>query len=390
MPSSRTTVEKDIEQNHDDVSYLKNHTVHTFSWRDVSVLVKDRATGQRLPILSSSYGHVRAGEVLALMGPSGCGKTTLLNVLAHRRAATKSTVAGDVLVNGKKTTTQDIRQFSSYVEQEDALIGSLTVRETVDFAAQLSLSHKISKAERRRRVNNLLSSFGLQQQANTIVGTPIRKGISGGQKRRLGTASQLLTAPKILFLDEPTSGLDSAASYEVMSFIKEIAKANNIIVIASIHQPSSSTFVLFDQLMLLSGGKQCYFGRVVGLEQYFASISRPIPLHTNPAEYLLDIVNTDFAKEKATALHQVAGIQDAWTTSNEYNALKVAVDVTTPASDYTIDGHQISDSPGTSMRTPLILLHRNFIKSYRDLLAYGVRLAMYTGLAIMMGKSNRP
>ena len=82
----------------------------------------------------------------------------------------------------------------------------------------------MTKSERISRINSLLESFGLQEQANTLIGTPIRKGLSGGQKRRVSVASQLITSPKILFLDEPTSGLDSAASYEVMNFVRNIAK----------------------------------------------------------------------------------------------------------------------------------------------------------------------
>ena len=91
----------------------------------------------------------------------------------------------------------------------------------------------MTKTERKRRVDGLIESFGLRQQANSIIGTPIRKGISGGQKRRVSVASQLITAPKILFLDEPTSGLDSAASFEVISFVKEVAKRNNVSIISS-------------------------------------------------------------------------------------------------------------------------------------------------------------
>ena len=79
-----------------------------------------------------------------------------------------------------------------------------------------------------QRANSLLAAFGLQGQANTIVGTPVRKGLSGGQKRRVGIASQLITCPKILFLDEPTSGLDSAASYEVMSYLKEVTRKHRV------------------------------------------------------------------------------------------------------------------------------------------------------------------
>jgi ABC-type multidrug transport system ATPase subunit len=82
-----------------------------------------------------------------------------------------------------------------------------------------------------RRIDGLIESFGLRHQANTIIGTPIRKGISGGQKRRVSVASQLITAPKILFLDEPTSGLDSAASFEVISFVKQVAKRNNVSIV---------------------------------------------------------------------------------------------------------------------------------------------------------------
>jgi ABC-type multidrug transport system, ATPase component len=85
----------------------------------------------------------------------------------------------------------------------------------------------ISKRERLDRIQALLEAFGIQNQADTLVGTPIRKGISGGQKRRVSVASQLITCPKILFLDEPTSGLDSTASYEVMSYVKELARSNN-------------------------------------------------------------------------------------------------------------------------------------------------------------------
>ena len=279
---------------------------------------KDRRTKQPLPILASSYGHATAGQVVALMGPSGSGKTTLLNVLAHR-IATSVGVEGDVLVNGLRIGQKRLRHLSSYVEQEDALIGSLTVRETVDFAARLSLS--ISAKERRDRVDDLVESFGLQGQAGTIVGTPIQKGISGGQKRRLSVASQLVTSPKILFLDEPTSGLDSAASREVMNYISTVAKQHQIIVIASIHQPSTATFELFDRVLLLSKGKTCFFGATADINAYFNNIDRPIPMHTNPAEFLLDLVNTDFGRNHQGVNQQLAEIHEAWNSSTERAAL---------------------------------------------------------------------
>ena len=159
---------------------------------------------------------------------SGSGKTTLLNVLAHRAATASATIQQTLAINGTPTSLASFRKLSSYVEQEDALVGSLTVRETLHFAAQLALPSSVSKAERKARIEGLLSSFGLHDQADTIIGTPIRKGVSGGQKRRVSVAAQLMTSPKILFLDEPTSGLDSAASWEVMSFVKELAKKHKV------------------------------------------------------------------------------------------------------------------------------------------------------------------
>ena len=159
---------------------------------------------------------------------SGCGKTTLLNVLAQRPQQPSSVIDACVQVNDKVTSPALIRRIACFVEQEDALMGSLTVRETVEFAARLSLPSSVGKRERSAKVDHLLASFGLTEQANTLVGTPIRKGISGGQKRRLSIATQLVTDPDILFLDEPTSGLDSAASYEVVSYLRSVAKATNV------------------------------------------------------------------------------------------------------------------------------------------------------------------
>jgi ATP-binding cassette, subfamily G (WHITE), member 2 len=161
------------------------------------------------------------------MGPSGCGKTTLLNMLASR-ATDAMKEEGTILVNGAKPSRSTFREISCFVEQEDALIGSLTVRETLHFASRLSSTSSLPKKERLLRINGLLDAFGLVEQADALIGTPIRKGISGGQKRRVGVASQLITSPSIMFLDEPTSGLDSAASYEVVNYLKGVAKRNNV------------------------------------------------------------------------------------------------------------------------------------------------------------------
>ena len=134
----------DLEKNPSVNAGLFNNTVHCFSWRNINVTVKDRQSKQDRLILSDANGHVASGEVVALMGPSGSGKTTLLNVLAQRTASAKARTEGDVMVNGNRTRWEQLRHISSYVEQEDALIGSLTVRETMHFAARLALPRSVT------------------------------------------------------------------------------------------------------------------------------------------------------------------------------------------------------------------------------------------------------
>ncbi|XMA17305.1 hypothetical protein WAI453_010096 [Rhynchosporium graminicola] len=378
----RERYDVDIEGKASDEAHLLNNTVRNFIWQDVTVTVKDKKTGKPKAILDNVEGIVKAGEICALMGPSGCGKTTLLNVLAHREAASGARVEGVTLINGSSPSAGAFRRMTCYVEQDDALIGSLTVRETLHFAARLAHKNTLSRADRIKRIDALIESFGLEDQQDTLIGTPIRKGISGGQKRRLSVAAQLITAPKVMFLDEPTSGLDSAASYEVIHYIKEVAKRNNLIVIASIHQPSTSTFQMFDSLLLLSGGKPFYFGPVEGVEAHFISLGFPMPIHTNPAEFILDLMNVDFANDGPVATQQLYEMQMAWTRSHRARDIATQIYATSSL----IEPPTISKPPNRGFFTVVMtLVHRSLIKSYRDVVAYGIRIAMYIGLAIMMG-----
>jgi len=311
------------------------------------------------------------------MGPSGCGKTTLLNVLASRPTGARK-VEGTVLVNGGKPSRGAFREMSRFVEQDDALIGSLTVRETLHFASRLASTSSLPRRERIARIDGLLDSFGLRDQAGTLIGTPIRKGISGGQKRRVGVASQLITSPKILFLDEPTSGLDSAASWEVVNYLKGVAKRNNLIVIASIHQPSTAVFNLFDKLLLLSAGKPHYFGPVSGVSAHYESLGHQVPLHVNPAEFLLELVNIDFSSNRDSASGHLDEMHASWMSSSRAAVVSALVDEVEKNGDREVAFAAAEKKP--SMPSLVVtLLHRSFIKSHRDVVAYGIRFAMYIG-----------
>lgn len=376
--TSSSSHEKDVEAT--TTSLFENDVIKSFSWSNINVNVKDRTTKSQLTILDSCSGLAKAGEVVALMGPSGSGKTTLLNTLANRL---QSSWQGQVCVNDSPLNSERLRDISGYVEQEDALIGSLTVRETIEFAYKLAVPG-LKKNARREMTGSLIAAFGLQQQENSLIGTPIRRGISGGQKRRVSVAAQLVTSPKILFLDEPTSGLDSAASYEVMKFISSVAKKHNLIVIASIHQPSTTTFELFDSLLLLSKGKTCYFGPVKEVSTYFDGFAA-LPPRMNPAEFMLDLVNTDFNLERQlvpghTPRPDISQVLNHWNMSEMRRFLTTRLNTSgNPLVVLTELKRPLR------LDVPMVLLHRNWIKSRRDFLAYGTRIAMYLGLAIMMG-----
>ena len=137
---------------------------------------------------------------------------------------------------------------------------TLTVREAVHYSAQLQLPGSMPTSAKKERAEMTICEMGLQDCIETRIGGWGKKGLSGGQKRRVSICIEILTRPKLLFLDEPTSGLDSAASYHVMDRIVKLAHREGITVIASIHQPSSEVFELFHNLCLLSSGKTVYFG----------------------------------------------------------------------------------------------------------------------------------
>ena len=139
------------------------------------------------------------------------------------------------------------------------MLGTLTVRETVTYSAHLRLPNNLTKEEVNDIVEGTIMEMGLQECADTVIGNWHLRGISGGEKKRLSVALEILTMPKILFLDEPTSGLDSASAFFVVQALRNIARDGRT-VISSIHQPSSEVFALFDDLFLLSGGETVYFG----------------------------------------------------------------------------------------------------------------------------------
>ncbi|KAG5014997.1 hypothetical protein JHK85_021133 [Glycine max] len=266
------------------------------TWKDVWVTASVGKNEMSKSILEGLTGYAKPGQLLAIMGPSGCGKSALLDTLAGRLGSnTRQT--GEILINGRKQALA--YGTSAYVTQDDTLLTTLTVGEAVHYSAQLQLPDTMSKEEKKERADFTIREMGLQDAINTRIGGWGVKGISGGQKRRVSICIEILTRPGLLFLDEPTSGLDSAASYYVMKRIATLDKKDDVhrTVIASIHQPSSEVFQLFDNLCLLSSGRTVYFGPASAAKEFFASNDFPCPPLMNPSDHLLKTINKDFDQD---------------------------------------------------------------------------------------------
>ncbi|XP_024183630.1 ABC transporter G family member 1 [Rosa chinensis] len=354
------------------------------TWEDLWVGVGDGKGGQRM-ILQGLTGFAQPGQVLAIMGPSGCGKSTLLDALAGRLNS-NTQQRGKILINGRKEKL--VCGTSAYVTQDDTLMTTLTVREAVYYSAQLQLPNSMSKAEKKERAETTIREMGLQDSMNTRIGGWSRKGLSGGQKRRVSICIEILTRPKLLFLDEPTSGLDSAASYHVMKRIVKLAHRDGRTVIASIHQPSSEVFELFQNLCLLSSGRTVYFGPASKAEQFFASNGFPCPTMTNPSDHYLRTINKDFDVD----IEQ--GHDGKTSTEEAINILIRSYESSNTLKQVHLRVNEICQQRGGALEKGshanfitqcLVLTRRSFVNMYRDLGYYWLRLAIYIALCLCVG-----
>jgi ABC-type multidrug transport system ATPase subunit len=246
-------------------------------------------------ILKGISGMVKPGETMAIMGTSGSGKTSCLDILAGRYKT--GLVSGSVLINGKVPNRSEFKKISGYVDQEETLMPTLTVYETLLYSALLRLPRNMSKEAKQLRVQETMVELGLEHLANTKIGYAGKRGISGGEKRRVSIAIELVTNPSIIFLDEPTSGLDSYNAYGVIFSLVTLAKRYNRTVIFTIHQPRSNIFTLFDRLLLLESGFMVYSGTLSNKETnenylslWLESIGKGCPLGFNMGDHLIDIM----------------------------------------------------------------------------------------------------
>nr|GME05617.1 ABC transporter G family member 25 [Ipomoea batatas] len=238
-------------------------------------------------ILSGITGMVHPGEILAVLGPSGSGKSTLLNALAGRLQLQGFT--GTVLANNRKLSKPVLKR-TGFVAQDDVLYPHLTVRETLIFCALLRLPGSLPKRDKIATAESVIAELGLEKCENTIIGNAFVRGISGGERKRVSIAHEMLINPSLLILDEPTSGLDSTAAFRLVSTLRSLAQKGKT-VLTSVHQPSSRVYQMFSSVLVLSEGRSLYFGKGNEAMSYFESVGFSPSFPMNPADFLLDLAN---------------------------------------------------------------------------------------------------
>lgn len=296
---SRKKKESDFakQQGIDYVKVKDDGTVETslhdgkveLSFAGISLELRQKK-GSRMILDGSIRGKASPGRLLAIMGPSGSGKSTLLDALAGTiKYSKKLSLKGLRFLNGQ-VVSEDSQIPAAYIQQETNFFPHMTVRETLDFRVELHMGSTLTKSQRDQMVMKLMEELNLVKSADTIVGDNKVRGLSGGERKRLTIACEMINSPSILFLDEPTSGLDSYQAQQVVETLRTLADAGKTII-AVIHQPSQNSFSMFDDLLLLSEGKQMYFGEVSKVRSYLEGLGFKAAKETGTAEHVLDCIS---------------------------------------------------------------------------------------------------
>ncbi|KAJ8439251.1 hypothetical protein Cgig2_030186 [Carnegiea gigantea] len=269
----------------------------------ISKLMGSQPQEAKLAILRDVSGIIKPGRMTLLLGPPGCGKTSLLLALSGNLDKSLK-IQGDIEYNGYKLKEFIPQKTSAYISQQDLHIPEMTVRETIDFSARCqgvgSRAETMIEVCRREKQEGIIPDpdidaymkiLGLDICADIIVGDAMRRGVSGGQKKRLTTGEMIVGPTKALFMDEITNGLDSSTAFQIVSCIQQLVHITNATALIALLQPAPETFDLFDDIILMAEGKIVYHGPRDCVLQFFEDCGFRCPSRKGVADFLQEVIS---------------------------------------------------------------------------------------------------
>ncbi|XP_054157514.1 ATP-binding cassette sub-family G member 4-like [Oppia nitens] len=309
-----------------------NPNSFTVVWKDVTYKVRHRLFRERI-IINNVSGFFKSGQIMAIMGPSGCGKSSLLKCLSGNK---KAGVSGSVTVSTKRKLKVAV------IQQDDYLDKRLTVRESLNYASRLK---NLAEIDHKSNVESVLKKLEIEKCADIRT-----KRCSGGQRKRVSIALELLSRPNILILDEPTSGLDSVTTWQLVNMLVDLTKhpTNPIAIIATIHQPSGRLFNLFNSVYIMSFDGQCmYQGVPQALVNFLGQYGLRCPKFHNPSDFALEVASKEHGIGRVLLLSSIMKIEALDLVAHPYRIV--------PYFSY------------NTLRDIWILTKRSFKLSYRDI-----------------------
>uniref|UniRef100_A0A8C9QZL1 ATP-binding cassette, sub-family G (WHITE), member 5 n=1 Tax=Scleropages formosus TaxID=113540 RepID=A0A8C9QZL1_SCLFO len=324
-------------------------------------------------ILRNVSFHVDSGQIMGILGNSGSGKTTLLDAISGR-IGSKGDFGGEVFVNGRKLKRKQLPDCFSYVLQSDNLLSYLTVEETLTFTAQLALRRHSADAI-RKKVGAVMAELSLTHVAHNVIGGRIFPGISGGERRRVSIASQLLQDPKIILLDEPTTGLDSMTASQIVVLLAEMAKRDRIVIV-TIHQPRSELFKVFSRIAIMSLGELVFCGEPGEMVNFFSGCGYECPEYCNPFDFYVDLTSVDTRcnEREAITCNRMHGILSTYQRSGIYQSMMDRIQQSCQLADKPNIPFKSKESPG-NLEKLRVLFRRTMKNLSRDRMGVLMRLS---------------
>ncbi|KAM8858684.1 ATP-binding cassette sub-family G member 5 isoform 2-T3 [Spinachia spinachia] len=305
-------------------------------------------------ILNDVSFHVDSGQIMGILGNSGSGKTTLLDAISGR-IGDCGELSGEVFVNGTKLKRDEYQDCFSYVLQSDNLLSYLTVEETLTYTAQLALRKHSAKAI-KKKVLAVMSELSLGHVAHSVIGGRVFPGISGGERRRVSIASQLLQDPRVILLDEPTTGLDSMTANQIVVLLAELARRNRIVIV-TIHQPRSELFRVFSRIAIMSRGELVFCGQPQEMVDFFSQCGYECPEYCNPFDIYVDFtsVDTRSGEREAATFSRMHEITASYQKSTIYDSMLGKVEQSLQRADKPAIPFKSKESPGAATKLEVLL-----------------------------------